>query len=130
MLCAYLGINGLEFVYIHFQFLSIDSEHLPVPDYDMVDTAVSQYCSYSSWLQKLVWLHHVNCCTLSLSLSLSPFQRLLESLNSSDDADISHESMIQPGVGGAVVPLSLSSSVDPLVSPTEQPSPNKPSELV
>ena len=74
---------------------------------------------------------------LVLSLSPSPSppplptlfpQRLLESLNSSDDADISHESMIQPQVGGAVVPLSLSSSVDPLIelSPREQPSPTKP----
>ncbi len=31
-------------LFLHLQFLSIDSEHLPVPDYDMVDTAVSDLC--------------------------------------------------------------------------------------
>ena len=119
------------------QFLSGDSEHLPVPDYDMVDTAVSEYILvsllkywylYDTTISLFLSLTHSLSLSPSPSISLLSIQRLLESLNSSDDSDISHESMIQPGVGGgAVVPLSLSSSVDPL-SPQDQPSPAKPSE--
>ena len=40
--CIFYNVHKDErFFSPSFQFLSLESEHMPVPDYDMVDTAVS-----------------------------------------------------------------------------------------